>query len=64
MAECVVTGTNSGGFMGMSATNRSISVLAAFAIYTRDGKVKEWHAYFDQVAFQKQLGLIEEAVPA
>jgi steroid delta-isomerase-like uncharacterized protein len=64
MAECVVTGTNSGDFMGMSATNRSISVTAAFAVYTRDGKVKEWHSYFDQVALQKQLGLIEEAIPA
>jgi steroid delta-isomerase-like uncharacterized protein len=64
MVECTVTGTNTGAFMGMPATNKATSMMVAFAIDTKDGKVSEWHSYFDQVALQKQLGLVPEAVPA
>ena len=64
MVECNVTGTNTGDFMGMPATHRAMNVRAAFVVDMKDGKVKEWHTYFDQVQLQKQLGLIEEQVPA
>jgi steroid delta-isomerase-like uncharacterized protein len=64
MVECTVTGTNSGAFMGMPATNKAVNLMLAFAIDTTDGKIKEWRSYFDQVALQKQLGLVEETVPA
>jgi steroid delta-isomerase-like uncharacterized protein len=63
VVECTVTGTNSAGFMGMPATNKGMNLKAAFVVDTKDGKVKEWHSYFDQLALQKQLGLTEEAVP-
>jgi steroid delta-isomerase-like uncharacterized protein len=64
MIESTVTGKNSGAFMGMPATNKAMNLMVAFAVDTKDGKIKEWHAYFDQVALQKQLGLVEETVPA
>jgi predicted ester cyclase len=64
MVESTVTGTNSGAFMGMAATNKAMNLMVAFAVDTKDGKIKVWHAYFDQVALHKQLGLVEQAVPA
>jgi steroid delta-isomerase-like uncharacterized protein len=62
--ECTVTGTNTGSFMGMPPTNRPIEIQLAFVITTRDGKISEWHSYFDQVALQKQLAPVPETVSA
>ena len=41
-----------------------MNLTVAFAVDTKDGKVREWHSYFDQVTLQKQLGLVREPVTA
>ena len=64
MIECTATGTNTGAFMGAPPTNRKMNLTVAFAVDTKDGKVREWHSYFDQVTLQKQLGLVREPVTA
>ncbi|HEV8536599.1 MAG TPA: ester cyclase [Candidatus Limnocylindria bacterium] len=64
IVEITVTGTNTGAFMGMPPTKKPVEITLAFAVDTKNGKISEWHSYFDQVALQKQLGILPEAVPA
>ena len=39
------------------ATGRQVDFVAANYIRVGDGRAREWHIYFDQLAFLQQLGL-------
>ncbi len=60
----LVTGTNTGEYFGMPATNRSINVeeLAIFH-FTPEGKVKEVWFGLDSMEVGKQLGVIPDGPP-
>ena len=65
VARVRCTGTNSGEFMGMPATGRSVSVQAVDIIrFGNDGLAKEHWGVFDALGMMQQLGAIPEADPA
>ncbi|MGH2499580.1 MAG: ester cyclase [Candidatus Limnocylindria bacterium] len=53
--ECTVTGKNTGPFMGQAPSGNAIQVPVAFIVDVTDGKVREWHSYFDAAKLQRQL---------
>ena len=62
--ELRVTGTHTGTFRtpqgDVPATGRSVVWNSTDFVTLRDGKIASWHAYFDQMAFLAQLGLLPE----
>ena len=59
VARLRVTGTNKGGFMGMPATGKSVSVkLIDITRFGDDGLAREHWGVVDQLAMMQQLGVI------
>ncbi len=56
-AQWVMSGTNTGPFMGLPPTSKSINVPGADFIEFQDGKIKSITGYFDSKATPSQLGL-------
>lgn len=56
-AQWLMTGTNSGPFMGMPPTGRNVSVQGADFIEFIDDKIKSLIGYFDPRATPLQLGM-------
>jgi steroid delta-isomerase-like uncharacterized protein len=59
-ARTIVSGTHTGEFMGVPATNNSVEFESIDIIRVRDGKVAEHWGLTDVMALMQQLG----AVPA
>ena len=61
--EIRVVGTHTGTLRtpkgDVPATGRKIELRNCIYVKLREGKVQTWHAYYDQVQFRTQLGLIE-----
>lgn len=51
-----LTGTNKSNFMGIPASNRSISVQAIAMMRFSNGKVVELNGVFDQIGLMQQIG--------
>ena len=65
VARVRCTGTQTGEFMGMPATGRSVSVQAIDIIrFGDDGLAREHWGVFDALGLMQQLGAIPEAAPA
>lgn len=58
-----MTGTHTGGFMGMPSTGRAVSVPGVDFMRFRDGKVVEHWGITDQLSLLQQLGLMPPAPP-
>ena len=59
------TGTNTGDFMGMSATGKSVSVEAIDIIrFGDDGLAHEHWGVFDALGMMQQLGVVPEGPPS
>src|SRR5258706_9518769 len=55
-----MTGTNTGMFMGMPATNRKIEIMGIdYVSLNSDGKVSEHWGYSDDMGMMQQLGLMK-----
>ncbi len=55
--EWVVTGTNTGDFMGDKATGKKIGVMgASLVVFSDDGKIKRETNYIDNATIAQQLG--------
>jgi steroid delta-isomerase-like uncharacterized protein len=52
------TGTDTGGFMGMAATHRAVSVPIAFFYELRDGKIARERRVYDFTGILVQVGLL------
>ena len=59
-AEFVVTGTHKGDLMGISPTNKKVSMPGCAVIELRDGKVHRERGYMDMMHLMKQLGVAPE----
>jgi steroid delta-isomerase-like uncharacterized protein len=58
VVEHAWTGTNTGDFMGMKATNKPVGVMGlTISWFTPDGHVKEMHHYVDHGSVAMQLGV-------
>ncbi len=65
VARFRATGTNTGDFMGMPATGKSVDVQGIDIIrFGDDGKAAEHWGVFDAMAMMQQLGAIPEGAPA
>jgi steroid delta-isomerase-like uncharacterized protein len=65
VARFRATGTNSGQFMGMPATGKSVEVQGIDIIrFNDDGKAAEHWGVFDAMAMMQQLGVVPEGAPA
>lgn len=65
VARFRASGTNTGDFMGMPATGRSVDVQGIDIIrFGEDGLAHEHWGIFDALAMMQQLGVIPEAAPA
>jgi steroid delta-isomerase-like uncharacterized protein len=65
VARVRATGTNTGDFMGMPATGRSVSIQAIDIIrFGDDGLAHEHWGVFDALAMMQQLGVVPEGPPA
>lgn len=56
-AQWVMSGTNTGPFMGLPPTGKRINVPGADFIEFQDGKIKSITGYFDSKATPSQLGM-------
>lgn len=56
VVECVMTGTHTGTFGGVEATNKTIELPAAFFLEISGGKMTDCRAYFDTGALMEQIG--------
>ena len=54
-----ISGTNTGGFMGMPATGRSLSVPIAFFYEVRDGRITRERRIYDFTGVLLQVGLLK-----
>jgi steroid delta-isomerase-like uncharacterized protein len=67
MVEARYVGTNTGAMQSptgeMPPTGKSVDLPFATAFLIRDGRIAEQHAYWDQMAFLGQLGLIPGGPP-
>jgi steroid delta-isomerase-like uncharacterized protein len=65
VARVKFTGTNTGDFMGMPATGKSVEVQAVDILrFGEDGLAHEHWGVFDAMAMMQQLGVIPEGSPA
>lgn len=51
-------GTQTGAFMGITATGKAIAVSAIAVLQVTEGKVTTLHGVFDQVGLMQQLGVL------
>ena len=59
ISEVVITGTNTGAFQGMEATNKPFGVAAAMAYhFNADGKVDRIDNFVDSATIMMQMGAI------
>ena len=62
--ELRITGTHTGPLVTpegvMGPTGRSLELRSCDMITVRDGRIASWRAYFDQLSFLGQLGLVPE----
>lgn len=54
-----ITGTDNGGFMGMRATGRSVSVPIVFYYELRDGQIARERRIYDFTGVLVQVGLLK-----
>lgn len=54
------TGTNTGGFMGMPATNKKVDYLGVDLLRIKDGVAVEHWDYADNMTYMKQMGMMPE----
>jgi steroid delta-isomerase-like uncharacterized protein len=65
VARVTVSGTNTGEFMGMPATGKSVAVkLIDITRFGDDGLAREHWGVVDQLAMMQQLGVIPAGPPA
>ena len=65
VARFRATGTNTGDFMGMPATGKSVDVQGVDIIrFGDDGKAAEHWGVFDAMAMMQQLGVVPEGATA
>jgi len=65
VARVKATGTNTGEFMGMPATGKSVHVqLIDIMRFGDDGLVREHWGVFDAMAMMQQLGVVPAGPPA
>ena len=65
VARIKCTGTNTGDFMGMPATGRSVAVQAVDILrFGDDGLAHEHWGVFDVMGMMQQLGVVPEGAPA
>jgi steroid delta-isomerase-like uncharacterized protein len=57
-ARFTITGTDTGGFMGMAPTNRSVTVTGMDFMRFRDGLIVEHWGELDMLGVLQQLGVI------
>ena len=57
-ARFTITGTDTGGFMGMPATNNTVTVTGMDFMRFRDGLIAEHWGEMDMMGLLQQLGLI------
>lgn len=63
ISQFVVTGTNTGEFMGQKATGKAIGYAGATVMtFSPDGKIKHENMYYDQGGLAGQLGLAPKGV--
>lgn len=66
-AEATYIGTNTGAMPTpageMPPTGKPVSLPFGTAFLIRDDRIAELHAYWDQMAFLGQLGLVPEGMP-
>jgi steroid delta-isomerase-like uncharacterized protein len=65
--EAIYRGTNTGAMQSpqgeMPPTGKAVEIPFATAFLIRDGRIAEQHAYWDQMSFLGQLGLVPEGPP-
>ena len=57
-ARFTITGTDTGGFMGMPPTGKSVTVTGMDFMRFRDGKIVEHWGEMDMLGLLQQLGVI------
>ena len=58
VAYITMTGTNTGSFANMPATNKSIKINGVDIVLIKDGKATERWGVFDDMAMMTQLGVM------
>ena len=58
--EGVMAGTQKGTYLGLAPTGKYISMRVAFIWRIEDGKVKEWHSYWDAADVLRKMGIIPQ----
>ena len=56
--EWVMSGTHTGDYPGLPATDKFFTVRGASIAQVRDGKIVRWTDYYDGFAFLHQLGVV------
>ncbi len=56
--QWIMSGTQTGDYLGLPATGKSFSVRGASIAVIKDGKFERWTDYYDAYLFLKQLGVI------
>ena len=65
VARVTVTGTNTGEFMGMPATDKAVDVqLIDIVRFDDDGLAHEHWGVFDMMTMMQQLGTVPDGAPA
>lgn len=54
------SGTNSGSYMGMPATNKKVEYMGVDLLRMKDGKAAEHWDYGDNITFMRQMGMMPE----
>jgi steroid delta-isomerase-like uncharacterized protein len=55
-----ITGTNSGPFMGMPATNKKVSIMGIdYLMFNKDSKCTDHYGYQDDMGMMQQLGMMK-----
>jgi len=58
VAYLTMTGTNSGPFNNMPATNKSVKINGVDIVHIKDGKATERWGVFDDFSLMTQLGMV------
>lgn len=58
--EFMGTGTHKGDLMGVSPTNKRVSIPVCNVLELRDGKIYREHEYMDMMHMFRQLGVMSE----
>lgn len=64
VGRAMVTGTNTGSFMGMPATDKAVNIQAIDIVdFGEDGLAREHWGVMDMMSMMQQLGLTPEGPP-